>query len=234
MRVLGIVPARGGSRRVPRKNLAFLGGRTLVRRALETSLAAGCFETVALSSDDEAILREADGLPVTTVRRPAALAVDDSRTYDAVVHALETLEAAGGKRFDAVAVVQCTSPFTAPADLAAAVDLLGSTGAASVVSVVRVEAAHHPAKLKVLEGDRLRPWLYEDELTPAQELPPLWVRNGSIYASRRDVLGGGRLLDVDDLRAFEMPPERSFDVDTPRDLAFAEFLLRERRYSDSR
>ena len=71
MRMLGLVPARGGSTRVPRKNLALLGGRTLVRRALETALAAGCFDTVALSSDDDEILAEAGGLEVVALRRPA-------------------------------------------------------------------------------------------------------------------------------------------------------------------
>src|SRR5512146_273093 len=106
MRILALVPARGGSRRVPRKNLAVLGGRTLVRRALETALAAGCFETVALSSDDEEILAQADGLDVVAVRRPAELATATARAYDVVRHAGDNL--GGGD--DAVAAVQATSP----------------------------------------------------------------------------------------------------------------------------
>ena len=115
MRVLAVVPARGGSRRVPGKNLAVLGGRTLVRRALDTTLAAGCFATVVLSSDDPAILAEADALPaVVRLARPPELATDTARSYDVVRHAVDTLEARGAGSFDAVAIVQCTSPFTAP------------------------------------------------------------------------------------------------------------------------
>lgn len=227
-RVLGLVPARGGSRRVPRKNLARLGGKTLVRRALETSLSAGCFDIVALSSEDSEILAEADGMPVTTLRRPPELAADRSRVLETVVDAVTLLEC-DHPRLDMVAVVQCTSPFTAPDDLAGAVDLLARTGAASVVSVVRVEAALHPLKLKVMDGDRLLPYLEEDELTPSHDLPPLWVRNGSIYVSRRDVLERGLLVDDADVRGYEMPPERSYDIDTQRDLAFAEFLLEQGR-----
>lgn len=224
MRTLAVVPARGGSRRVPRKNLERLGDRTLVRRALETALAAGAFATVALSSEDDEILAEGDGLDVALLRRPGELATDTARAFDVVVHALAQLEAGG--RFEAVAVVQATSPFTAPEDLSGAVELLERTGAESVVSVSRLEAAAHPLKLKVLSDDgRLLPYLADDALTPSHELPPLWTRNGSIYVSRREVLDRGLLVSDRDVRGYEMPPERSYDVDTPRDLAFARFLV---------
>jgi CMP-N-acetylneuraminic acid synthetase len=218
MRVLGLVPARGGSTRVPRKNLAVLGDRTLVRRALETSLAAGCFETVALSSDDDEILAEAEGLDVVRLRRPPELSTETARARDFALHALHELG-----DHDALAVVQCTSPFTAPEDVAGAVALLESSGADSVVTVARADVAHHPLKLKRLDGDRLLPYLEDDRLTPSHELEQLWVRNGSVYAFRRDVVERG--LEAEDVRGYEMPPERSFDIDTPRDLAFAEFLI---------
>jgi CMP-N-acetylneuraminic acid synthetase len=222
VRTLGLVPARAGSTRVPRKNLAVLGGRTLVRRALETAVAAGCFDVVALSSDDDEILAEADGLDVVALRRPAELATATARAADVVRHALAELDDPAAP-FEAVAIVQATSPFTAPEDLAATVELLERTGAGSAVSVARIDAALHPAKLKRLEGDRLLPFLEDDRLTPSHELPPLWVRNGSIYAFRRDVADGG--LETDDVRGHEMPAERSFDIDTPRDLALAELLV---------
>jgi CMP-N-acetylneuraminic acid synthetase len=219
--VLALIPARGGSRRVPGKNLAELGGKTLVRRALETSLAAGCFATVALSSDDPAILAEADGLDVVAIQRPAELATDTALALDVTLHALREL---GPERYDAVAIVQCTSPFTAPGDLAGTVELLERTGAGSAVTVARVEAALHPLKLKRLEGDRLLPYLEEDGMTPSHALPPLWVRNGSAYVTRRAELEAGNLVS-EDVRGYEMPAERSLDIDTPRDLAFAAFLL---------
>jgi len=226
VRTLALIPARGGSTRVPGKNLARLGGRTLVRRALDTALAAGCFHTVALSSDDPEILAEAEALPdVVRLTRPAELATTEARSYDVLVHALDVLEREHGfEPFEAAAIVQCTSPFTAPEDLVATLHLLERSGAGSAVSVVRVEAGEHPLKLKLMEGDRLVPFLADDALTPAQELPPLWKRNGSVYASRREVIDAGAMLG-EDVRGHEMPAERSFDVDTPRDLAFARFLM---------
>ena len=222
MRVLGLVPARGGSTRVPGKNLAVLRGRTLVRRALETALAAGCFDLVALSSDDDAILAEAEGLDVISLRRPADLATETARARDVALHALRELDDPAAP-IEAVAIVQCTSPFTAPEDVAGAVALLERTGAESVVTVAVADAAHHPLKLKRLDGERLLPYLEDDRLTPSHELERLWVRNGSVYAFRRDVVERG--LEADDVRGYEMPPERSFDIDTARDLAFAEFLV---------
>jgi len=225
VRTLGLIPARGGSRRLPRKNLALLGGRTLVRRALETALASEAFDAVALSSDDPEILAEANGLDsVVLVPRPAELATDRTRAYDVVVHALRTLESGDATPFAAVAVVQCTSPFTAPQDLAGAVEMLNRTGATSVVSVAPLEPRFHPLKFKRMEGDRLLPYLEDDRLAPSHELPPLWVRNGSIYVTRREAIDAGDLV-AEDALGFKMPPERSHDIDTPTDLALAELLL---------
>ena len=222
MRVLGLVPARGGSSRVPGKNRARLGGETLVRRALETALEAGCFDPVVLSSDDDEILAEAGGLDVVALRRPAELATDTALARDVALHALRELDDPR-RPFDAVAIVQCTSPFTAAEDVAGAVGLLERTGAECVVTVGRAAAAHHPLKLKRLQGDRLLPFVEDDRLAPSHELPPLWLRNGSVYAFRRDVVERG--LEADDVRGYEMPAERSFDIDTAQDLAFAEFLI---------
>jgi CMP-N,N'-diacetyllegionaminic acid synthase len=225
VRVLGLIPARGGSRRVERKNLARLGGKTLVRRALDTALAAGCFDTVSLSSDDPDVLAEADDLPaVIQVRRPCELAGDRALAYDAVVHTLEDLEAGGRGPFEAVAIIQCTSPFTAPEDIAGAVEMLERTGAGSVVTVARVDVTAHPLKLKRMKGDRLRPFLEDDRMRASHELPPLWRRNGSVYVTRRPVIDAGETI-APDVRGYEMPQERSLDIDTPTDLAFAEFLL---------
>jgi CMP-N-acetylneuraminic acid synthetase len=223
LRVLALIPARGGSSRLPRKNLALLDGKTLTRRALETAVAARCFARVALSTDDSEIAAEAEGLEIVVVRRPPHLATATASSYDVVMHALAELDP-GGSRFDAIGLVQCTSPFTAPEDLAGAVALLQTSGADSVVTVARVDAALHPMKLKILEGDRLLPYIEDDRLAPSHELTPLWVRNGSMYLSHTRVLEGGDLI-AGDVRGYVMPGERSYDIDTPDDLAFAEFLL---------
>jgi CMP-N,N'-diacetyllegionaminic acid synthase len=229
MRVLGVVPARSGSRRVPGKNLALLEGRTLVRRALETCLAARRLATVALTSDAPAILAEADGLDrVLVLERPGELAGDTALAYDVTMHALGAAQARAVAPFDAVAIVQCTSPFTLPEDIDRTIELLERSGAESAVTITRSDDLAHPLKQKVLDGDRLQPFLRDDELVPSHELPELWVRNGAVYCTRTEVLGTGRLLGSD-VRALPMPRERSLDINTPLDLAFAEFLLDRQR-----
>ena len=225
MEVLGVVPARAGSKRVPHKNLAVLEGRTLVRRALETALASGALAAVALTSEDPAIRAEAEGLDVHVVPRPDELATDDARSYDVIMHALADAEAGRATRFDAVAIMQCTSPFTAPQDVVETIALLDAHPEAdSAVSVVEVDMVHHPLKLKRLEHGRLVPFLAPDGMTPSHELPALYVRNGCVYVSRRSLLDAGTFM-AEDAAAHVMPAERSLDIDTPLDLAFAEFLL---------
>lgn len=233
--VLGLVPARGGSRRIPGKNLARLEGKSLVRRALETALASDRLDAVALSSEDPEILAEADGLEkVIRIERPAELATDEARSYDVIAHALRTLEADGQGPFDAVATIQCTAPFTAPEDVDGAIETLERTGAGAVVTIVEVTDTAHPLKLKRLEGDRLLPFLEDDRMLPSHELPRLWVRNGSVYVSRRETIEAGEIVS-EDVRGYVMPAERSHDINGPLDLAFAEFLMtRSMRPTDSR
>ncbi|MEJ7892774.1 MAG: acylneuraminate cytidylyltransferase family protein [Solirubrobacteraceae bacterium] len=221
MRTAGVIPARGGSRRVPGKNLAVVGGRTLVRRALETALGSGVLDPVVLSSDDPAILAEADGLEgVVALVRPVDLATATARSLDVVQHALAAL----GEHVDAVAIMQCTSPFTAPGDVAGVVALLEVSGAESAVTISPVGGVIHPYKLKrLVEDDRLVPWLTEDGMVPSHELPDLWARNGCVYVTRSEVIARGEIVGGD-ARGFRMPEERSVDIDTPLDLAFAQFL----------
>ncbi|MBK8480839.1 MAG: acylneuraminate cytidylyltransferase family protein [Proteobacteria bacterium] len=225
MRVLGIIPARAGSKRLPRKNLRLLGGRPLVDWVLGAARAARALDRLIVSSDDEEVLslaREHD--PALPLRRPSELAGDTSPAIDYVQHALRALEA-GGDRFDAVAIIQPSSPFTQAGDIDGTVALLLQSGAASAVSIVELDHAIHPLKLKRLEGDRLLPYLEEERgRMAAHELPRLFVRNCSVYVSRRAVIDGGAILG-EDCRGFVMPAERSVDINTGQDLLFAEFLL---------
>jgi CMP-N,N'-diacetyllegionaminic acid synthase len=225
MRVLGLIPARGGSERLPGKNLAEIGGRTLVRIALETAAASERLDAVALSSDDEAILAEAEGLPgVVRVRRPPELATAAALAFDVAVHALAELEPEGAERFDALALIQCTSPLTAAEDIDGTIALVERTGAGSAVSVTRVPSDVNPYAMKRLGDDgRLLPLLGEHGERPARELPAVYVRNGSVYVSRRATIEGGTLLSGD-VRGHVMPRERSLDINVAFDLTLARLL----------
>jgi CMP-N-acetylneuraminic acid synthetase len=223
VKVLGIIPARAGSKRVPRKNLQLLGGKPLVAWAIELGRGVTAIDRLVVSSDDDEVLAIAAGYDAALpLRRPAELAGDTSPAIDYVRHALA---AAGDDAVDAVCILQPTSPLTVPADVEATLALLAASGAESAVTVVKLDHAIHPAKLKTLDGDRLRPYLEEEAGRMAEhELPALYVRNGAVYATRRDVLARGRILG-DDCRAHVMPRARSIDINDELDLRFAEFLL---------
>ncbi len=226
MATLGIVPARAGSKRLPGKNVRLLGGKPLVAWAIEAARGARRLDRLVVSSDDERVLAVAasyePGLPL---RRPAELASDTSPSIDYVRHALSVIEERGEGPFEIVVIVQPTSPFTLPEDIDATVELLERTGADSAVTVVRLDHAVHPAKLKVMEGDRLRPYLEDEAGRMAEhELPAVFVRNCSVYATRRHVIDRGSIIGAD-CRGLVMPRERSLDINEELDFRLAEVLL---------
>ena len=220
MRVLGVVPARGGSKAIPGKNIVDLGGRPLI--AWTASAAGGSSLTrTVLSTDDGAIAEvgRSVGLDVPFTR-PAELATDSASSIDVALHALDAVIAAG-EAYDAVMLLQPTTPFRTSADIDAAIALLDSSGADSVISVVDV-GGHHPARMKRMDGDRLidPPYAEAVENQPRQELEPLFIRNGAIYLTRVDVLRT-RSFRGHDARALVMPSDRSVNIDVPLDLLLA-------------
>lgn len=224
--ILGIIPARGQSKRLPRKNLSLLGGKPLLAWAIEAARQARHPSRLIVSSDDAEILALAGNydqrLPLV---RPAELAADDSPAIDYVRHALSTLERDGQVRFDVVVILQATSPFTLPEDIDRTIELLLASGAETAVSVMKVDHAVHPVKLKTMSGDRLLPYLEEERgRMAAADLPEVFVRNCSVYATRRAVIESGRIIG-DDCRGYVMPRERSLDINESLDLELAEFLL---------
>ncbi len=229
MRVLGIIPARAGSKRVPRKNVRLLAGKSLVARSIEACLGARTLTKTVVSSDDEDALRIAEGYPeIIALSRPSEIATDEAPALEYVKHALGVMERPGDARYDAIAIVQPSSPFTMPEDIDGCVALLHTAGSAdSVVSVVEVDQFVHPLKLKRLDGVRLVP-LIEDERgrMAAHELPKVYVRNGSVYASRRSTIDGGSIVG-DKSYAYIMPRTRSLDINDELDWRFAEFMVAE-------
>jgi CMP-N,N'-diacetyllegionaminic acid synthase len=215
-----------------RKNLAPLGGMSLVRRALLTASACDALDSVLLSSEDEAILSEAQDVPrAVALRRPAELATDRSTAAEVAAHALAEVESSGEGPFDAVAVIQCTSPFTLPDDIAGTLELLQVSGATSAVTVTPVGHHLHPWKLKRKEGDRLMPLFEDDRGLPHHSLPEAWIRNGSVYAALRTAVESGQLITSHAV-GYVMPRERSVDINDELDLAFAQFLLESGRSTD--
>lgn len=227
-RVLGVVPARGGSKGIPRKNIAPVAGRPLILHTLDAAAAASLLTRTVVSTDDEEIASvcRAVGADVPFIR-PAALAGDDALTLPVVRHALEFVEDQEGEQYDLVVLLQPTCPLRTAGDIDACVDLLVGRDAVSVVSIVDVGPSH-PMRMKQIADDgRLVNYVnqgYED-MRPRQQLPRVYIRNGAVYATRRTAIVDGGSLVGDPCFGYEMPEARSVNIDGPFDLLLAQHLL---------
>jgi CMP-N,N'-diacetyllegionaminic acid synthase len=230
MTVLGVVPARGGSRAIPRKNLALLGGRPLLAWTAAAARASRRLDRVVLSTDDAEIAEAGRGLGLEVpFLRPPALAADETPMVDVLRHVVAALEGEGGRPIDVVVLLQPTSPFRRAEHVDAAVETLLRTGADTVVSVVEVPHQFSPASVMRLDGDRLTPYEGGPMILRRQDKPRVFARNGpAVLAIRRDVVVRKGALYGDDTRAYVMSAEDSIDIDGPDDLDRAAWLLARR------
>ncbi|NLF30672.1 MAG: acylneuraminate cytidylyltransferase family protein [Planctomycetes bacterium] len=230
---LAIIPARGGSRGLPGKNLQTVGGRTLVYRAVRAAIESGCCHRVICSTDDDAISAEAvragGDVPF---RRPDELASDTATSMQVVRHAVDRIEGERGRPVDLVCLVEPTTPLRLPADIRRAVDLLVNADppADSAVSVCAVLDAHPAWLRKVVDGEMVPYFPDMPEPTRRQDLqryPAPYRRNGAVYVTRRDVVVRDNSLYGRRCLACQMPPERSINIDSFMDLVCARAVWQE-------
>lgn len=225
--VLGIVPARGGSKGLPRKNLAPLGGKPLLAYTAIAARAARRLSRVVLSTEDDEIaaVGVALGLEVPFMR-PPALAGDAVQTISVIQDVVRRLES-DGHVYDAIFTLQPTTPLRRPEDIDGAIELFERTGADSVISFVDV-GEKHPARMKAIDGEGRvydPPFAEAIECQRRQDLPPLYLREGSIYLTRRDVVMEQHSIRGHDCRAWIVPRDRACNIDDPFDLFLAEQML---------
>jgi CMP-N-acetylneuraminic acid synthetase/spore coat polysaccharide biosynthesis predicted glycosyltransferase SpsG len=221
IKVLAVIPARGGSKGIPRKNLRPLAGKPLIWYAIRACLAAKAMTRVVVSTDDEEIALFAERFGARVVRRPTALAADDVTLDPVIIHATRQCEQAWGESYDVVVTVQPTCPLLGAADLESAIRIFAESNVDTVLSVV---------------DDRHLYWTVKDGTpVPAyaarvnrQQLPPSFRETGAIIACRRaQIERGGRIGSR--VALYEMPPERSLDIDTPVDFFLCESILLRKR-----
>lgn len=232
MAVLGIIPARGGSKRIPGKNKKDFCGRPLIDYIIEAAKGAQLLDTIVVNSDDEDILEIArKHKEIIALQRPVEISQDHSSAIEYVHQTIEVLKAKG-QHFDTIVILQPTSPLTLSEDIDQTIQLLKSSKANSAVSVMKLDHATHPVKMKVMAGNKLNPFLEEEGGRMAEhELPTIFVRNCSVYVSTIQTIQEGKIIG-DDCRGYVMPMERSVDINDPIDFDFAEFLYK--KYSKSK
>lgn len=224
--VLAVIPARGGSKGLPRKNILDLAGKPLIAWTIEAAKESAIIDRLILSSDDEEIIQVAKqwGCDAPFVR-PEYLAEDQSTSVDVALHALDAVEGS----YDYIVWLQPTTPLRLAADIDAALKICMEKDAPSCVSVV--DAGKSPYWMYSLDReDALQPIMSRDlSSRQRQELPVAYTLNGAVYVTKTQWLREHRKFMNGGTYAHVMPPERSIDIDSELDFKVAGMLLLERK-----
>jgi len=230
MKTLAIIPARGSSKGVPRKNLRHLGGKPLLQYTAAAALAARRLTRIILSTDDVEIAEVGlqCGLEAPFLR-PAELAADETPMLPVVQHAVRWVETQG-ECFDAICLLQPTNPLRNPEVIDACIELLERSEADAVVTVLPVPTEYNPHWVYFQDREGIL-HLSNGEAIPVprrQDLPPAFHREGSVYVTRREVVMEKHSLYGHRLVGYLLWPEQSVNIDGPEDWERAERLIRER------
>jgi CMP-N,N'-diacetyllegionaminic acid synthase len=225
-KVIAVVPARSGSKGIADKNMARVGGLSLIARTGKVLSQIPWIDRRIISTDSRYYAEEghAFGLEAPFLR-PAELSTDTAGALETFVHALRSCEQLDGQRYDVVIVAEPTSPLREPGDIEATMRVLMSTGADAALTVSRLDSKAHSHKVFTIAEGRLRYFSEKGAtVTARQSLEPLFSRNGLCYCYRRDTLLSKRALITEN--TVSVITERPVaNIDEPVDLLWAEFLL---------
>jgi len=232
MKILGLILARGGSVRVPRKNIRELAGRPLIYYIIQTARMSRYINRVIVSTDDEEIAEVARRFGAEVpFYRPKELAKEDSPEFDAIEHALNWLRDNEGYVPDLVVKLFPTSPFLRPETVDRAIETMLANPDADSLRSVR-PCKEHPFKMWVIEGNRLRSFVPPDRKPkdahslPYQVLPKVYIQNACIDVIRPANIWEKRSVTGDEILPFVMDELESFDINTELDFLVAEEIMR--------
>ncbi|MEP0263917.1 acylneuraminate cytidylyltransferase family protein [Dokdonia sp.] len=228
MKVLGLIPARGGSKGIPGKNKKLLGGKPLLQFTIEAGLQSTKLDTLIFSSEDEELMSLARDLGASVpFTRPQQLAEDNSGSLGVVKHALQFMQSQG-KHYDAVCLLQVTNPFRSAERIDDAITAFAKANTDSLVSVLKVPHEYNPhwvfeasenGVLKIATGET-------DIIKRRQDLPDAYIRDGAIYITKSDVLLEQNSLYGSSISYIESDPQWHVNIDTMEDWKIAEELVK--------
>ena len=225
--MIAIIPARGGSKGIPRKNIKLLEGKPLIAYTIEAALQAKSVNRVIVSTEDQEIAKIAKkyGGEIPFMR-PKELATDTSSAPDVYIYVIKQLEKILNKKIESFIALLPTSPLRTGRDIDRAVEIFLEKKADSVISVN--EAPHPPSWfLKLNENGVLTNFFNKPMIMKnRQEEPKAFIPNGAIYVLNADVFRNKRTYYTNKTYAYILPPERSIDIDDNIDFALAEMLIK--------
>lgn len=214
---LAIIPARGGSKRLPRKNILDLCGKPLISWSIEAALKSKYISKVVVSSDDNEILTISKKYGAETINRPEYLANDTATTFDALEHTINSLE-----KYDYIVLLQPTSPLRNKKHIDEAIELLNEKDANAVISVCETE--HSPLWCNILDEDlNMSNFLPKEVLNKrSQDLPKYYRINGAIYICKtEELLKNKGFFIKENIYAYKMDKKDSVDIDDEMDFIIA-------------
>ena len=221
---LAIIPARGGSKRLPRKNILDLNGKPLIGWTIEASLKSKYIDDIVVSSDDDKILEIAKNLDVKTIKRPQKLANDTATTTDVLVHTINNMN----KKYDYIVLLQPTSPLRSEKHINEAIELLETKKADAVVSVCEMD--HSPLWSNTLDDSLSMKGFLKDEVLNkrSQDLEKYYRLNGAIYICKTNKLLEEKSFFLkDNIFAYIMDKKSSIDIDEEVDFILANILIQQ-------
>jgi CMP-N-acetylneuraminic acid synthetase len=225
MNILGLIPARGGSKGVPKKNIRLVDGKPLIHYAIECGQQSKLLTMLLVDTDSDEIASISSSTGIAVLKRPAELAQDESSVVDVALRVVEQVEQEKGQ-IDILVLLQPTSPIRTGNNIDDAIELLLATPSAdAVISVVAMEDTH-PARMYQVKGNELLPLHAELETKRRQDLEPVYYRNGCIYAIRVDALKKVKSFMPTNKLAYIMPSKWLANIDDERDLIVTEALVK--------
>lgn len=223
MRILGIIPARGGSKGVPGKNIRKFDGKPLIAYAIETGKKSKFLSELVVNTEDEEISRISEEYNCRVIKRPVEFASDTSNVVESVLDTLQKFEAEN-TFFDAVLLLQPTAPLRTAKDVDNAIEILESEDTDAVISMVSV-GDHHPARMYRIEGGEAKCEMPEFETTRRQDLPERYIRNGCIYLIKIATLKKEKTFMPKSKAVYVMNAEWAVNIDTEMDVVIMNALI---------
>lgn len=226
--ILAIIPARGGSKGIPKKNIKLLNGVPLITYTLQEAKKSRYISRVVVSTDDKEIADVAIHFNgEVPCLRPKELATDTASTVDSIIHMIDYLKERENYIPDYICLLQCTSPFRTYEDIDKSIEKLLVSEFDGIISVC--EAETNPYWTNIFEKDKLKYFIEEGKnITRRQDLPNVYRYNGAIYIIKTDIFMREKAFETDNITGYVMSNENSIDIDTMTDFKIAEILMKER------
>jgi CMP-N,N'-diacetyllegionaminic acid synthase len=222
---LAIIPARGGSKRLPNKNILPLAGKPMLVWTIESAIQSKYLDEIVLSTDSDDIIKVAGNYKIKTIKRPIELASDTAKTVDVVKHVIENID----KKYDFIVLLQPTSPLRTSTHIDEAIEQLIKLNADAIISVT--EADHSPLWCNILPENLSMENFISEEIKHkrSQELPKFYRLNGAIYICKTEkLIEENTFLLKKNVYAYIMDKKSSIDIDEELDFKLAEIILKEK------